>query len=266
MINVLTFLDNKIYNDLKDIIFINANDIDEAGVYFDVVLFTPDSILEFNDYLELSLYKKIYKILLLKSKNDTILNLKLDFDETYLLNDIDKLPVHIKSIEPILKLKREIFEQDMQLQQIKINNKVHIVSLDMVKSNISISTKKLEHSFEQKIASLKNIISLLDSDDSTKEGKIKEELELISSDLLNYVSILQCEDRIFQILDAITLILKHDSNKIKTNSVILSERVIKSLKKELIPFYTIQEQRDYVLGLDTVERLEDDEAGKVIIF
>jgi hypothetical protein len=66
--------------------------------------------------------------------------------------------------------------------------------------------------------------------------------------MFGFISVLQCEDRISQMIDGIGSIMNDDIQLANENGYYVSYAHEMELKNRLIPYYTIQDQRDYVLG------------------
>jgi cysteinyl-tRNA synthetase len=68
--------------------------------------------------------------------------------------------------------------------------------------------------------------------------------------MFGFITVLQCEDRITQMIDGIEKIMDDDIAYMSENGCNLIPADEDKLKERLISFYTIQDQRDYVQGID----------------
>ena len=74
--------------------------------------------------------------------------------------------------------------------------------------------------------------------------------------------ILQCEDRIFQMIDGIENSIKAQNDKFEKYRIEIEEEFKASIRHDMIKFYTIQDQRDLALG----NEIKDEEEASELTF
>ena len=138
-------------------------------------------------------------------------------------------------------------------QKTYVLNELNVENLSMIKDGINHSTRQVESNFEANIDLLKQIREKV-SDDA-----IAEQLSVVLFNMHNYISILQCEDKLFQMLDGVSNILNASNSQIADEVEILSdENKIQKIKESTVEFYTIQDQRDLALNVEPCD-VEDSE-------
>ena len=139
------------------------------------------------------------------------------------------------------------------LQKNYVLNKLTVEHLSLLKEEINMSTGKIESNFELNINLLKQIKNEVTDD------KAEEMLSVVLFNMKNYISILQCEDKLFQMIDGVSNYIDSSSQEISKN-VQIHEDIdkIKNIKEDTVKFYTIQDQRDLALGAEPCD-VEDSE-------
>lgn len=155
------------------------------------------------------------------------------------------------------------------LERLIVDTSVHQSNLDVIRTTMRSSTKEIETIFEERVEEMRSIhhdtASTLEHLSRLKEqivpevfDNLEESWEMTQSILnrtdevikamFGFVMVLQCEDRISQMIDGIENIMKNDIENVTENGFVISEEQEKGLKERLVPFYTIQDQRDYAMG------------------
>jgi hypothetical protein len=263
----------------------DASQLLEGGKYFDIAIFDESSHLDFEDYREVCENSDIFTIAIINS-TDSIEKYK-DSSKAWILKDnltiLDKLLFKIKDD---LILRKELYYAKEGLAKLVVSNSAHIANIDMVKDLINESTTAIAKNFECRVSEIREldssigaIMSKLDSSMQKLDGD-KEELQeslkttqelhnsmkQIIKSLFSYVSILQCEDRLFQMLDGVSSIMK-DTQYLNEESFLNIDREKKEdLLRELVQYYTIQEQRDFVLGIKEDKEDIESQSSELILF
>jgi len=155
------------------------------------------------------------------------------------------------------------------LEQLVVDTSVHQSNLDVIRTTMQSSTKEIETIFEERVEEMRSIhrdtAATLEHLSQLKEQIVPEVFENLEESwemtrsilgrtddvikaMFGFIMVLQCEDRISQMIDGIENIMKHDIGNITENGFVIAEEQEKILKERLVPFYTIQDQRDYAMG------------------
>ena len=138
-------------------------------------------------------------------------------------------------------------------QKSYVLNELHVENLSLIKDEINKSTRKIELNFEANIKLLKQVQENISNDEAS------EKLSVVLFNMHNYISILQCEDKLFQMLDGVSNVLTASNQEIvDTVKVLNEEDKIQEIKNETVKHYTIQDQRDLSLNLEPCD-VEDSE-------
>jgi hypothetical protein len=262
----------------------NSSDLLEGGKYFDIAMYNEASHIDFEDFKDICENKSIFTIAIVDDTNS--LDKFKDSADAWILDsglsDIDKL---VKKVSKELILKKELYYSKSNLAKLLVSNDAHIANIDMIKSLISESTTLVAKNFESRVneireldSSIGEIMLKLDSSIGKVEGEkqgieeslksaqeLHENMKTIIKSLFSYVSILQCEDRLFQMLDGIGNIMKSTQELEKEEFLQIDREAREDLLRELVEFYTIQEQRDFVLGIEESEE-ENTQASELTLF
>lgn len=148
---------------------------------------------------------------------------------------------------------------------------VHEHNLGMIREGMRTSAREIRDIFEAQVAEMRqihsdiisakeNMVFLSMNIDNQEPVKMLEESVEHTEDILSrtnkvikamfgFVSILQCEDRITQMLDGITSVVESDKEQILgLDGAYDDPQVISDVKKSMVHHYTIQEQRDFAMG------------------
>lgn len=157
------------------------------------------------------------------------------------------------------------------LEQLVVDTSVHQSNLDVIRATMRSSTKEIETIFEERVEEMREIhrdtSSTLDHLSRLKEQIVPEVFENLEESwemtrsilgrtdevikaMFGFVMVLQCEDRISQMIDGIENIMRNDIDSAINNGFVIAEEQEKILKERLVPFYTIQDQRDYAVGIN----------------
>jgi hypothetical protein len=262
----------------------NSSDLLEGGKYFDIALYNEASHIDFEDFKDICENKNIFTIAIVDDTSS--LDKYKDNSNGWILkesiSDIDKLLVKIKDE---LMIKKELYYSKKGLTKLLVSNNAHIANIDMIKELISESTSLIAKNFEARVNEIRELdsnigeimlkldgsIGKVDGDKQGIEDSLKsaqelhESMKTIIKSLFSYVSILQCEDRLFQMLDGISNIMKDTQNIEEEEYLDIDRELREDLLRDLVEFYTIQEQRDYVLGIKESEE-DSSQASELTLF
>lgn len=282
-LELISFAENLVF-DTSDLITVtNASELLEGGKYFDIAIFDESTHLDFEDYRDVSENVNIFTIAVLDSTNS--LDKFKDNTKAWILKDnVFKLDKLLLKIRDELLLKKELYYAKEGLSKLVVSNIAHVQNIDMVKKLINESTTAIAKNFESRVNEIREIdsyigdimhkinisINKLDGDkgelvkslESTKQ--IHEHMKKIIKSLFSYVSILQCEDRLFQILDGVSSIMKDTQYLEKEDFLNIDREKKEDLLRDLVRFYTIQEQRDFAMGMQEPE--ENTQASELTLF
>lgn len=192
-----------------------------------------------------------------------------EFDAWINRHSLNELPKMLKAYNDRIEDKIRLREQRELIERLWVDTSVHNANLDGIKQNMQESTKDIERVFEERVEEMKSIHT--DIDESLKsltsfreqmapqafseleESWIKTESILHRTDevikaMFGFIVILQCEDRISQMIDGIKKIMDNDIEFAKNSGYDVEPAYLSELKKRLLQFYTIQDQRDYANG------------------
>jgi len=176
-----------------------------------------------------------------------------------------------KPTENIIEEKKNYREMHNMLDKFIVDNSVHNANLEGIKLSMRESTQEIEKIFEERVEEMRSIhrdtIVAHEQLTTLKEKIIPEEFNELEESwnttqsilsrtddvikaMFEFVTILQCEDRITQMIDGISKIMKSDVDDAAKNGCTVAFNKEIGLKERLVPFYTIQEQRDYANGQD----------------
>ncbi|PNV84506.1 MAG: hypothetical protein C0627_00625 [Sulfurimonas sp.] len=191
------------------------------------------------------------------------------FDAWIDRSKLEKLPAMLEAYDSHIKQKIKVREQREIIERFSVDTSVHNANLDGIKLNMQESTKEIETIFEERVKEMKAIhhdakdahekltllkeqtapaafIELEESWNMTQSilGRTDEVIKA----MFGFIMVLQCEDSITQMIDGIGNIMEDDVEFALQNGYPVSMELASTLKKRLIPFYTIQDQRDYADG------------------
>lgn len=185
----------------------------------------------------------------------------------------DSLPLVLDKFKNLIERKNKIRTQREIIERLIVNTSVHHANLDTIKFSMRDSTKEIETIFEERVNEMKNIhkdakkayeklTALKDKMISQEFDDLEESWNMTKSILartdeiikamFGFITVLQCEDRITQMIDGIENIMNDDMKYLEEKEYIVSSSIEKKLKERLVEFYTIQDQRDYVQGKNSV--------------
>ncbi len=164
-----------------------------------------------------------------------------------------------------LRVQREIIER------FSVDTSVHNANLEGIKLNMQESTKEIENIFEERVEEMREIhrdakgahekltvlkeqtapaaFAELEDSWSMTESILSRTDEVIKA-MFGFIMVLQCEDRISQMIEGIEKIMQDDVAFAELNGFMIEDELKTELKKRLIAFYTIQDQRDYASGIE----------------
>ena len=187
-------------------------------------------------------------------------------------NRLERLPAMLSAYQSHIDEKIRFRENHTLLERLIIDTSVHHENLNVIKSSMRESTKEIEKIFEARVEEMRSIhadtANTLDQLSHLKEQinpKVFENLEEswamtrsilgrtddVIKAMFGFVMVLQCEDRISQMIDGIGNIMDDDIFYARDNGCLINNEKETQLKARLVPFYTIQDQRDYAVGVNT---------------
>lgn len=207
--------------------------------------------------------------------NDPIKELKhvpKKFDAWIDITKIDSLPTLLAAYDTLIKRKEQQRFMRNALQNFMVNSNVHKSNLESIKGVIRSSSHEIETIFESRVDDLKSVKESIDTslvkassllDRLTDEEKVllgeiiglnetsQSQVANIMKAMRGFIIVLQCEDRISQMLDGISNIIDHDIHEVQSNGLYVPLDKEAPIKASLANFYTIQEQRDFAMGIDS---------------
>jgi len=261
MINILVFEEYDIT--LNEEIFRLHSDIDEIekdlenGKVLDIALFSINSLDKYKNILTQTNDFKPFAVAVLNDNSEIdALKDHMDIVEAWILKDqLNRLESLIGSKFHYITLKRKAYKFEQELKSIKIQNDLNIENFALIKDNIKKATVEISKNFEHNLYTLKSILNEVDD-------VVYNEYNDVVKDLHEYISILQCEDRIFQMIDGIENSIKAQNDKFEKYRIEIEEEFKASIRHDMIKFYTIQDQRDLALG----NEIKDEEEASELTF
>lgn len=231
----------------------------------DIVFFDKNSLQTITEVL----METTFLVLVLNDKNE-LMQLPVQPNLWIFKEDLKNLPLALEQCKKEL----EIFQSNRYLREISaemnIHNDIHEFNLDMIREGMRTSASEIRDIFEQQVASMrvihtdiaKTMNQLTDigmkfdiEDAEILEGTVGrtqivlERADTVIKQMFSFISILQCEDRITQMLNGISSVIDEDKAHLeRIHAVFNDENVEKLVKKDMAKHYTIQEQRDLANG------------------
>ena len=181
---------------------------------------------------------------------------------------IQKIQTILESKYEVFDIKKELYNAQSQLQKAKLANDVHIASLSIIKHTLSQSTLKLKEFFKDDIRKLKNILSIIENI-NIEDQNLRQLMIDTTQDLKNMhdnITILQFEDILIQMIDGMENLITDQNQNLDSKAIVFDNTKISLCKEELLKFYTIQKQRDYLLGIEIADILHNDESDAITIY
>jgi len=184
---------------------------------------------------------------------------------------LDKFPAMLEAYNSHIEQKIKVREQREIIERFSVDTSVHNANLDGIKLNMQESTKEIENIFEERVEEMRKIhrdakgahekltvlkeqtapaaFAELEDSWSMTESILSRTDEVIKA-MFGFIMVLQCEDRISQMIEGIEKIMQDDVAFAELNGFSVKDELKTELKKRLIAFYTIQDQRDYASGIE----------------
>ena len=193
------------------------------------------------------------------------------FDAWIYRSELDQLGELLSVYEAKITKKVESRKMREFIARLLVHSEVHNANLDGIKLNMRESTRDIEAIFEARVEEMKEIhkdttkahehLTMLKEKITPDEFKeLQESWDMTHSILgrtdevikamFGFIMVLQCEDRITQMIDGICNVIADDLKSADQNGYGVSALDKESLKARLVPFYTIQDQRDYAMGCE----------------
>ena len=219
--------------------------------YVDVVIVTTETLFDFEDNRKKLKNHNPFILAILDSEDDYDVFKNFGADSWIMDNSLDLIEELLQTYHKNISSRKKSYEFVSLLETIKVFNEVNIENVDLIKNIIENSSVDIEKNFNSNLKQLK----LLDNAEDLI--KMKDSLREILESLKDNIRILQCEDRLVQILDGLNGVFGDIDDKINNLSITPSN--IDDIKAELVKFYTVQDQRNIALGseedLDAVEQI-----------
>lgn len=182
---------------------------------------------------------------------------------------LERLPTMLDAYQHQIDLKIKSREQRETIERFSVDTSVHYANLDGIKLSMRESTKEIETIFEErveemraihhdttqaheKLTSLKALIIPKEFNDLEESWNMTSSILSRTDDVIKamfgFIMVLQCEDRITQMIDGIGKIMEDDIQNASEHGCAVATAKEVELKERLVPFYTIQDQRDYAMG------------------
>jgi hypothetical protein len=255
---------------------------DDTAVYLDEALYTFESDKEIPcdimicpaEHLEtaslLVNHKECFLIAALNDKDEQIFVPDI-FDAWILRSSLLKLPSMLEAYDSYIEQKITLRTQREIIERFSVDTSVHNANLEGIKLNMQESTKEIENIFEERVEEMREIhrdakgahekltvlkeqtapaaFAELEDSWSMTESILSRTDEVIKA-MFGFIMVLQCEDRISQMIEGIEKIMQDDVAFAELNGFSVKDELKTELKKRLIAFYTIQDQRDYASGIE----------------
>jgi len=255
---------------------------DDISFYLDETLYTftgdkdtpSDIIICPTEHLETALFllnpKECFLIAAVGDKDEVEFVPDI-FDVWILRSRLEKLPSMLEAYKPYIEQKINIRAQREIIERFSVDTSVHNANLEGIKLNMQESTKEIENIFEERVEEMRKIhrdakgahekltilkehtapaaFAELEESWSMTESILGRTDEVIKA-MFGFIMVLQCEDRISQMIEGIEKIMQDDVAFAELNGFMIEDELKTELKKRLIAFYTIQDQRDYANGQD----------------
>lgn len=193
------------------------------------------------------------------------------FDAWILRSSLLKLPSMLEAYDSYIEQKIKLRTQREIIERFSVDTSVHNANLEGIKLNMQESTKEIENIFEERVEEMREIhrdakgahekltvlkeqtapaaFAELEDSWSMTESILARTDEVIKA-MFGFIMVLQCEDRISQMIEGIEKIMQDDVAFAELNGFSVEDELKTELKKRLIAFYTIQDQRDYASGIE----------------
>jgi hypothetical protein len=182
---------------------------------------------------------------------------------------LSRLPVMLETFKSHIDQKITIRTQRETIERLCVDTTTHRSNLEGIKLNMRDSTDEIKTIFKDRVEEMQAIhrdtgiahekLTQLRGEIVSEEFDNLEESwnmtrailsrtdEVIKA-MFQFVVVLQCEDRITQMVDGIEKIMDDDLAYAATNGCVISPDKQALLRARLAPFYTIQDQRDFANG------------------
>lgn len=249
--------------------------LDEALYTFEIDKETPcDIMICPAEHLEtaslLVNHKECFLIAALNDKDEQSFVPDI-FDAWILRSSLLKLPSMLEAYDSYIEQKIKLRTQREIIERFSVDTSVHNANLEGIKLNMQESTKEIENIFEERVEEMREIhrdakgaheklttlkeqtapaaFAELEDSWSMTESILARTDEVIKA-MFGFIMVLQCEDRISQMIEGIEKIMQDDVAFAELNGFSVEDELKTELKKRLIAFYTIQDQRDYASGIE----------------
>jgi len=249
--------------------------LDEALYTFEIDKETPcDIMICPAEHLETASLlvnpKECFLIAALNDKDEQSLVPDI-FDAWILRSSLLKLPSMLEAYDSYIEQKITLRTQREIIERFSVDTSVHNANLEGIKLNMQESTKEIENIFEERVEEMREIhrdakgahekltvlkeqtapaaFAELEDSWSMTESILARTDEVIKA-MFGFIMVLQCEDRISQMIEGIEKIMQDDVAFAELNGFSVKDELKTELKKRLIAFYTIQDQRDYASGIE----------------
>lgn len=263
MIKILNLLEDDVLLTLENSSFTL---VESGQSIYDVVLCG----LEHVDYVKnIKNHEELFLIVAL----DNLLSNKALIPNTFHAwinrNSLERLPEMIRIHTGTIEKKKATRESRTLMERFVVDTSVHHKNLDGIKKSMRESAQEIENIFEARVEEMRCIhadtgstfenLSRLKAETAPAvfndlklswemTQSILQRTDDIIKAMFGFITVLQCEDRISQMIDGIQNIMLNDIQSASASGYTVSLADEITLKKRLASFYTIQDQRDYVMG------------------
>lgn len=272
MIRALCFnnTDMSVYSN-DSVLFQKFSTDNSVEFYVDIVILDENSRDLFEEH-NCKFQKNVYKIIVVDEEPNCI-DAQTKYDAWILADKIENIHKLIKAGMDRIKMAKELDSSNKILMQMFADNEIKEKSYELVLLNLKKATAQVKSIFEKQVDEMKSIhsdiknIRLHLQDEysppscSDVVGAAKQTDMLLSRTddvikaMFGFIRILQCEDRLTQMLDGLKNLLNLENDLITQHGISLSRSDLLLLTSSLETLFTIQEQRDIAKGLDDLESM-----------
>lgn len=242
-----------------------------TDTYFDVVIVDAKCEKELRSNKD-KLQQNIYKIIVINSEDE--ISQASEHNDAWILSDkIDNIQKLIKVAKERLRISKELHQSKRMLSQLKANINITDKSCDLILLNLKKATSQIKNIFEAQTGEMKTIrteiktlISHLNDEINPPTNEVlmsaasqTEEILARTDDVIGamhgFIRILQCEDRLSQMLAGIKNLLNLEDEMMEEFGIHISKEEISQLSSSLEALFSLPEQRDIAMGATDLEKM-----------
>jgi len=258
------------FNDI-DVEFIPFSAENIKDRYFDIAITDKTSYDIFSQNLA-NMQEYIYKIAIVDDKSEIDFVCK-NHNAWILSTKIANIHKLIKASLDRIKIAKDLNASNKILKQVLADNNIGTKSCDLVLLNLKKATLQVKNIFEIQVEEMKNIHNDIKAvrsnlqDDFTPpicidvQGAARQtdsiliRTDSVIKEMYGFIRILQCEDRIAQMLDGIKNLLNLEAELIRQQGIDITKNELLHLTDSLEVLFTLQEQRDIAKGETDIDKM-----------